>query len=151
MARITKRVLNMSIAQSFTGPKSKPIRVSAKAIVMSGTDILLLKQPDGSWDLPGGKIRQGESVKTGLKREVREETGIDIAPKNLVRTTLASRRKGKEKLILSFLCQFDLHATSIRLSDEHVDFACMPLETALQLDLKPHHRSAVIAAHQHLS
>ncbi len=141
----------MSIAQSFAGPKSKPILVSAKAIIVSGDHILLLKQPDGSWDLPGGKIKQGESIKIGLKREVREETGIDIAPKNLVRTTLAPRRKGREKLILSFLCQINLNETPIQLSDEHVDFACMPFETAMQLDLKPHHRSAVIAARQHLT
>ena len=43
-------------------------------------DVLLLKQTRGNklWTLPGGKVRQRESLKEALRREVKEETGLQI-------------------------------------------------------------------------
>ena len=32
----------------------------------------------GEWDLPGGHIQVGEEFETGMKREVKEETNIDV-------------------------------------------------------------------------
>jgi ADP-ribose pyrophosphatase YjhB (NUDIX family) len=43
-------------------------------------DVLLLRQTRGNrlWTLPGGKVRQRESLKEALRREVKEETGLQI-------------------------------------------------------------------------
>ena len=39
------------------------------------------KEPlKGSWSLPGGALETGESLADGVRREVREETGLDIRP-----------------------------------------------------------------------
>ena len=50
--------------------------------------ILLIKQPfddlDRAWSLPGGKIEEGESLGSGVIREVKEETGIDVSVKRLL-------------------------------------------------------------------
>ncbi|HOX40781.1 MAG TPA: NUDIX hydrolase [bacterium] len=32
----------------------------------------------GFWDIPGGSVEDGESVSEGLRREVKEETGLSI-------------------------------------------------------------------------
>lgn len=53
--------------------------VSAAAIVLNEAgEILLIKGPRRGWEMPGGQVEEGESIKDAAIREVKEETGIDI-------------------------------------------------------------------------
>ena len=55
-----------------------------RAIAKKDDKLLLLQRPsksshdNGRWELPGGKIKKGEFFDEGLRREVKEETGLDI-------------------------------------------------------------------------
>ncbi len=61
-------------------------RVSVYGIVIKDDVILLSAQYDG-YDFPGGGVELGERLEDGLVREVREETGIVVKPRELVYCT----------------------------------------------------------------
>ena len=53
--------------------------VSVAAMVTNGKgEILLVNSPWRGWEYPGGLIEPGESFEAALKREVREESGVEI-------------------------------------------------------------------------
>ncbi|MFD2045736.1 NUDIX hydrolase [Ornithinibacillus salinisoli] len=53
--------------------------VSAATIVINNkNEILLIKGPRRGWEMPGGQVEEGESLKEAAIRETKEESGIDI-------------------------------------------------------------------------
>ena len=53
--------------------------VSVAALVTNDKgEILLVNSPWRGWEYPGGLIEPGESFEAALKREVREESGVEI-------------------------------------------------------------------------
>ncbi len=64
--------------------RKKPARpfVGVGAVVFNGDSVLLVrrgKEPRaGQWSLPGGAQKLGETVFEAVRREVREEAGIEI-------------------------------------------------------------------------
>ncbi len=59
-------------------------RITVEAIVYNEDGHLLLvrqgKHRAGQWELPGGKVKAGESVAQAVRREVLEETGVMVEP-----------------------------------------------------------------------
>lgn len=54
-------------------------RVSVKALITDKKGrFLLQKEERGVWDLPGGGLNFGENPVEGLKREIKEEMGLEL-------------------------------------------------------------------------
>jgi 8-oxo-dGTP pyrophosphatase MutT (NUDIX family) len=57
-----------------------------KAFVVHENKLLLVRKADsdpshpGKWEVPGGRMNFGEEVDEHIKRETREEVGIEISP-----------------------------------------------------------------------
>ncbi len=65
------------------GGPDRPLVQVAVGVLMRGQSFLLTSRPEGKvyagyWEFPGGKLEQGETVETALKRELQEELGITI-------------------------------------------------------------------------
>ncbi|WNB93808.1 NUDIX domain-containing protein [Bacillus sp. NEB1478] len=53
--------------------------VSAATIILNDqNEILLIRGPRRGWEMPGGQVEEGESLKDGAVRETKEECGLDI-------------------------------------------------------------------------
>lgn len=99
-------------------PKNKfRFRVSGYAIIIHDKKILLVNtRSSGKWFFPGGEVEIGEKIEDTVKREVKEETGIDIEVKNFLtfKETFFyydPRDEGYHNYSLFFICQplsFDL-------------------------------------------
>jgi 8-oxo-dGTP diphosphatase len=62
--------------------------VGVGAVVVNGGRVLLIRRGHepmkGQWSLPGGALEVGETLPEGVRREVREETGLEVEPVALV-------------------------------------------------------------------
>ncbi|MFJ8090591.1 NUDIX hydrolase [Lysinibacillus sp. NPDC095746] len=57
---------------------NKFIITSGAVVLDEHKRILLKKDPDRGWELPGGIVEENENIKNAVVREVKEETGINI-------------------------------------------------------------------------
>lgn len=68
--------MERNITEVYTPPKHI---VSAATIVLNDKkEILLIKGPVRGWEMPGGQVEEGESLKEAAVRETKEETGIEV-------------------------------------------------------------------------
>lgn len=60
--------------------KRKLIAISARAIVrdQQGKILFVRRSDNGDWVMPAGSIELGESILECVKREVKEETGLNV-------------------------------------------------------------------------
>lgn len=84
------------------------------ALIIDRDRILLVqrgKQPlKGWWSLPGGVVETGEQLTEAIKREVREETGLDVEPQIVVEIfeRILRDKEGKPEyhyVLIDYLCK----------------------------------------------
>jgi 8-oxo-dGTP diphosphatase len=153
LARLIARLpWSASVAKGIMWRTRPRFTVGAVGVVLNAQgELLLVKHvfhPGSPWGLPGGWIERHEGPREGLKREIREETGLDVT---VIEPLLVER--GMEKglfpahLDTAFLCRT---TGDVRhLSAELTDFRWMRFEDVPLLDT--FHGDAVAAAHSKLN
>lgn len=96
---------------------------------------LLLHYPSGHWDFIKGRIEKNEQSKEAAIREAREETGItDIefidGFEQRIQYSYQFGGKTKRKEVVFFLAK--TNATTVKLSDEHINYAWLEFDEAFK-------------------
>ncbi|MBP7807270.1 NUDIX hydrolase [Candidatus Saccharibacteria bacterium] len=116
----------------------------AKVVVTHNGNVLLLKRSDqdaispGEWDLPGGKVEDGEDIITSAIRETYEETGLQT--KNLTKIHAHLEPNGVTVLDM-FLTTTD--SSSVLLSDEHSEYTWLSTDKLDNFPLPDKYKQAI--------
>jgi len=101
-------------------------RPSVYGIVFDGDRVLLSPQHGKGYDLPGGGVDMNESFENALIREVKEETGIDVAVKkvlavrdNYFKVTFREPQETWHSVMVYYLCEKIGGELSMSNFDEH--------------------------------
>jgi 8-oxo-dGTP pyrophosphatase MutT (NUDIX family) len=99
---------------------------SIKGVLVHDGRVLLLLNARGEWDLPGGRPDPGEEHRAALKREVREEAGLDVEVGDALEGHLFEVLPGRFVRIEAFACSL-AGPRDVTLSHEHQDLRWVPL------------------------
>ena len=85
------------------------IHTAVKAVIKKDNKFLVIKKVFGDdviWDIPGGRMKYGESPQDALLREVKEETGLDVEIIGVLGVWWFFRRHGDNSQVvcLTFNC-----------------------------------------------
>ena len=112
-------------------------RVSAKSFIVDKNNrVLILKRSEddvhcaGVWEIPGGRLALGEDPIKGLKRETKEETGLDIDVFEPLAVKHFTRQDKQKITMLVFLCR--ALKSPINLSKEHTEYEWIETKDAKQ-------------------
>ena len=120
--------------------EDKLFYVGQKAFIERDGKVLVLRDPVDGLDFPGGKIQEGESnFVESLKREVREETGLEIVVGDPFTTWYNKfpphhRNANKEVYLVGFCCKYV--SGEVRLSSEHDQFKWITRTTIQEVSEK---------------
>lgn len=91
--------------------------VSAAGVVFNEEgDILMLKSPKRGWEFPGGVVEDGETIEEALKREIKEETGVEVEVAGFVGLC---KNLQKNIVNIDFYCKYK--EGNLTTSDESMD------------------------------
>lgn len=94
--------------------------VGVGGVVIRGSCVLLVRRGSepsrGEWSIPGGMLELGESLKDGIRREVKEETGLRVRPMESIAVVDRVQKNGRR----------------VRFHYVLIDYVCLPAGSRLR-------------------
>jgi 8-oxo-dGTP pyrophosphatase MutT (NUDIX family) len=113
-----------------------------------------LHYEEGHWGSSKGHIEKGETVEDTVRREIREETGLTdlkfIEGFKEYNKYFFNTKKGRVFKTVTFLLA-ETAASEIKLSFEHIGYAWLPYEAALEKITFENEKDVLQKAYQFLS
>ncbi|MFB3777054.1 MAG: NUDIX hydrolase [Bryobacteraceae bacterium] len=112
MSREVKR-LKAATAETRRRYPAQPV-VGVGAVVVRRGRVLMVERGrapmKGYWSLPGGVVKPGERLRDGIRREVKEETGIEVQPLGVGEVFERLLRDGRGRVeyhyvLIDYLCR----------------------------------------------
>lgn len=135
---------NFEIIHRRHGPEADAIShpictVGALIFDMNGKVLMIRTQKwSNLWGIPGGKIKFGEASLDALRREIKEETNLDVEDIRfvLVQDCIHSKEFYRDAhfVLLNYTCRTH-DGANVKLNEEAQEFRWVSLEEALRLEL----------------
>jgi 8-oxo-dGTP diphosphatase len=93
------------------------VAVAGIVIDAQGRALLIQRRENGRWEPPGGVLELDEIFDQGVRREVKEETGLDVEPQSL---TGVYKNLARGVVALAFRCK--VTGGELTTNDEASDF-----------------------------
>lgn len=109
--------------------------VSAAGLVLNDRDeVLMIKAPNPlrGWEYPGGVVEEGEMILDALKREIREESGVEV---EVLRLVGVCQNVQKCTVNFDFVCRYISGVPTT--SDESLEVGWFTKEEALKMAGNP--------------
>jgi phosphoglycolate phosphatase len=127
---------------AFPAPanSSGPVPTVGALIFNPRGEVLMVRTQKWSnlWGIPGGKIKQGESSTAALRREIKEETNLDITDIEfaIVQDCIHSKEFYRDAhfLLLNYTCRCGPEP-EVRLNEEAQEFRWVGIPEALAMQL----------------
>ena len=110
-------------------------------------EILLIRSYKwkGKYVIPGGHIELSETIEDALKREIKEETGLDIYDLKFIslQESIFDELFWKKKhfIFLDYSCQTS--SDKVKLNSEGQNYIWVAPQEALKLDIEPYSRKTI--------
>ena len=104
--------------------------VSVSGVITDGHGqaLLIQRHDNHHWEPPGGVLELAESIEDGLRREIREETGLDVEP-----DTLSGVYKNMDRGIVALVFRCKVTGGQLATNDEVTAFRWADEDTIRQL------------------
>jgi nucleoside triphosphatase len=139
----------LSFRESVTLTQTYPEATVGALVVNEKGEVLIVRSHKwgSKYTVPGGHIELGERAEDAIRREVKEETGLDAEPVELLIVQQAIYPKGFHKHEHYIFMDYVLKAKSSKVEldgRELQDYVWVKPEEALKLDLEGYTRNFVL-------
>ena len=113
--------------------------IALKALIIYNSKVLIVKRESednfkpNEYDLPGGRLEFGESPEEALKREVLEETGLEIEIVTPSRVWTLYKNDNEQIIGITFLTL--TYSKNVKLSFEHQDYKWIDFEDSTNINV----------------
>jgi len=116
--------------------------VSVKGVLLRGGCVVLVKNSRNEWELPGGRIDEGEDHAQTLSREFLEELSVEVAIAQPIDSYLFEVIPGCHVFIVTYGCTLTGNFAP-RTSNEHVEHCLWPVARLSEINLPAGYRQSV--------
>lgn len=108
-------------------------------IIKKGNKFLLTQRAEprryrGKWQFPGGGVEPQETILDGLRREMKEELGVEIKKPIFLGRVWEIFRDNSHLIFLCFCCQFKNNQQKIIINKEAIDYGWFSYQQIKTLD-----------------
>jgi len=130
-------------------PQLYPEATAGALVVNVRGEVLIVRSSkwNDKFTVPGGHIELGERAEDAIKREVKEETGLDVEPVKLLLVQQAIYPKDYHKhhhfVFMDYVCK--TRSSEVKLDGRELqEYIWVKPEDALKLDMEEYTRNFVV-------